>query len=696
MTIEPVVKALVFGKDAGHGSNVIGDVDDVERTFGEAGGITPPYSPQTLTTLFEHSNSLRQNVDAYSTNIDGFGHRFEPVIDLDAVDADQRIAQAMHLERQHARRDPDVPADVVALPLTPTQEEVDQRKTLLVEQMRSEKSELVQFFDFCCDDMSFVSLRRKIRQDLEVIGNAFIEILRDGMGQVIEFVYVPAFTVRLTPVSKKPIGITVNVRISEISYATACKKKHLRKYVQVFEGSTVFFKEFGDPRIISSKTGEVFDSCVALMQYDPEDTPATELLHFKVHSPRSAYGIPRWIGNLLAVMGSRQAEEVNFLYFENKSVPPLALLVSGGHITDETVKRIESFIETELKGKANFHKILVLEAEGSSGTLDQSSRMRIELKPLTDAQQSDALFQNYDQNNQDKVGMSFRLPRMLRGDIRDFNRATATSALDFAEKQVFAPEREDFDFTINRKILSDKGIRFWKFKSNSPTVRDSEQLARIIKDLTVAGILTPEEARQLSESVFSKEFVRIDEEWTKQPIALTLAGLPWEGRRPLTPYTGEELGVGQDRAAYDDRDADTVPDAQQVQEAVDVPVPVVTPTALSSVLTVNEVREAHGFGRKTMPDGAEDPMGDLTITDYMEQRRGMTGVPSKGTQQRRNGRDLARDAAQLIAVRNAIIDAEAQKAAVTFKVQKRRELTEDKEVHKVSQEIWQSWFPVQT
>ena len=56
----------------------------------------------------------------------------------------------------------------------------------------------------------------------------------------------------------------------------------------------------------------------------PSDGPATEILHFRVHNPRSAYGVPRWIGNLLAVLGSRQAEEVNFLYFENKSVPPLA------------------------------------------------------------------------------------------------------------------------------------------------------------------------------------------------------------------------------------------------------------------------------------------------------------------------------------------------------------------------------------
>jgi capsid portal protein len=63
------------------------------------GAVAPPYDPETLCLLLENSNSLRQNIDAYVTNIDAFGHRFEPVIDLDADDADQRIANAMYIER---------------------------------------------------------------------------------------------------------------------------------------------------------------------------------------------------------------------------------------------------------------------------------------------------------------------------------------------------------------------------------------------------------------------------------------------------------------------------------------------------------------------------------------------------------------------------------------------------------------------
>src|SRR5215510_12132336 len=42
---------------------------------------------------------------------------------------------------------------------------------------------------------------------------------------------------------------------------------------------------------------------------------------------------------------ARKMEEVNYLYFQNKSMPPLALLVSGSRLSDASIPRIERFIE---------------------------------------------------------------------------------------------------------------------------------------------------------------------------------------------------------------------------------------------------------------------------------------------------------------------------------------------------------------
>lgn len=531
--------------------------EDTAAAFISAGALIPPYDPETLCLLVEHSNSLRQNVDAYATNIDGNGYRFDAVIDFDAEDARSKVADAITLERLAARETRTLPE---GMSTTPSAEEVSARFTELRQAARVERARLDAFFDFACFVHSFVDLRRRTRQDLEVTGNAFWEVLRDGKGDLARLVYVPSYTVRLLPLDREAVEVTERARVSPVSFDTVRSRRRMRRYVQVQSTECVYFKSFGDPRVVSRSTGRVFNDIAALKAAKPDDGPATELLHFAIHSPRSPYGVPRWVGTLLSVLGSRQMEEVNFLYFENKSVPPMALLVSGGRISEASVPRIERFIEENLKGKANFHKILILEADGA-GTGD-GGRAKIELRPLTDAQQQDALFQVYDERNIDKVGSAFRLPRLLRGESKDFNRATAESALRFAEDQVFQPERDEFDFLINRKLLADMGIRFWRFRSQTPVTRDPERMTEMVERLVRVGVLTPEEGRLLAGDIFNREFRKIGDDWTKRPITLTLAGIQTgvEDLKPkavnpeaLLPSAKQLLALREDLRAEEDR-----------------------------------------------------------------------------------------------------------------------------------------------
>ena len=517
--LQTILKAVVVGARTQDPASRPGG-EDLANAFTSAGAIEPPYDLEALCLLMEHSNSLRQNVDAYATNIDGFGHRLDPAIDFDAEDADQRVADAIYVERLAARDRGDLADDAA---LDATDEEVAERKRELQRLARVERARLESFFDFCCFDHSFVDLRRRARQDLEVTGNAFWEVLRDGRGAIARLVYVPAYSVRLLPLDREPVEIEDRVRVSPVAFDTVSTRRRVRRYVQVQGAERVFFKSFGDPRVVSRKTGEVFADAEALLDAD-DDGPATELVHFSIHSPRSPYGVPRWVGTLLSVLGSRSMEEVNYLYFESKSVPPLALLVSGGRLSESSVPRIERFVEENLKGKANFHKILILEAEGGTGASD-TTRAKIELRPLTDAQQQDALFQVYDERNIDKVGSAFRLPKLLRGESKDFNRATAESALRFAEDQVFQPERDEFDFLMNRRLLADMGIRFWRFRSQTPVTRDPERMTNMVEKLVRVGVLTPEEGRLLAGDIFNREFRKIGDDWVKRPITLTLAGI---------------------------------------------------------------------------------------------------------------------------------------------------------------------------
>ena len=528
---EPLVKAHFIGNDT-QPSNVAPVERQItdERVFAKEGALAPPYGPDVLVKIFEHSNSLRQNIDAYCVNIDGNGHRFEPVIDLDEDDSFDKVKDAIFLERiEEAESEGEEISELEF----PTDEEIEERIETIREEMRLEKAKLEVFFKFCSIDESFVSLRKRTRQDKEIMGSGYWEVIRNGIGDPVQFNYIPGFTVRLLPLDRELVEVEQNIKKTPFTYSTTKIAKRFRRYVQVFESSKVFFKEFGDPRAISARTGLIYKDVGSLEAEEGKGArSATEIIHYSIHSPRSPYGISRWIGTLLAVLGSRQSEEVNFLYFENKSVPPLAVLVSGGRLSSDSTKRLEDYIENKIKGRKNFHKILVIEgvSVGGATALDSAgAKVKVEIVPLTMAQQKDALFQKYDERNIDKIGMSFRLPRLLRGDIRDFNRATAEAALEFAEMQVFSPEREDFDWFINRKILSELGIRYWTFVSNSPTTRNPIDLSNIISDLVKESILTPEEARELAKGIFNKDFKKIDELWVKIPPNLLKAGILPEG-----------------------------------------------------------------------------------------------------------------------------------------------------------------------
>lgn len=518
---EEIVKARVFGPEGAAAPNVAVLPEERYSSFTAAGALIPPYDPETLTVIYEHSAALQPNVASYATNIESFGYRLEPTLDLAAPDANERIEEAIVLERLadgHGVGGQDIlvtPAEVAA------------RRALIAQAARIERLQVQLFFRYCnTDGGSFVELRERIRTDVEVTGNAYAEVIRNGLGQVAQLGYVPSLTCRLMRADQEYSKIKVPQKVSAVEYRTAPVSRRFRRFVQVINGvDTVFFKEFEDPRTVSSKTGKIYASLADLQKAEGENVPAaSEILHFRVHSPRSAYGVPRWIGNLLAVLGSRASEEVNYLYFDNKGVPPLAVLVSGGTLAKDAVTRVQNYVNEHIKGRDNFHSILLIEAEsGNAGT--NNGKVRIELKPLREAQQDDALFQEYKKNNDESIGGSFRIPRILRGSMTDFNRATAEAALEYAEKLVFQPERARFDHLVNSRLFSCMGVRFWEFVSNSPVVRDPAVLAEMVSKLVTACVLTPEEGRAIAADIFNKNFPAIEHWWVKQPPLVTEQGL---------------------------------------------------------------------------------------------------------------------------------------------------------------------------
>lgn len=649
-----LVKATVFSTSIDT-TNIIPFNED-DKIYSTIGAIRPPYEPETLCAMFDQSSSLRPNVDVLATNVEGFGYRLEPTIDLKDPAADEKIRDSLLIE---ALFDGDATPDI-------SDEAVAARRHELEVIARVEALKVKLFFDNCCQDTSFVELRMKTRTDLEVTGNGYWEVLRDKMGEIARFVYVPSIAMRLMPLGSEFVDVSTLQRISDVSYRRVEERRRFRRFVQWMRGLEIgYFKEFGDPRVLSARSGRFYKDHAAFFLDEGLDAPeATEIIHFRVHSPLSVYGVPRWVGASLAVLGTRNSEEVNLDYFNNKAVPPMAILVSGGTLAAGAVDRINNYVQREVKGKANFHSVIVLEAEATQGGTVSGvagGRVRIEMKSLMDAQLTDALFQAYETNNAEKVGAQFRIPRILRGSMTDFNRSTAEAAIRYAEQQVFQPERSKLDHLLNTKVLADRGVSFLRFVSNSPVEKDPTSLVEMATKLVVAAIITPNEARAIVRDAFSMPasvLNAVEAAWARIPVEAAKAGFAPEP-------TAEELEAQKGK-----------PQTPDIKLA---------PTDAARVTTVNEARSGMKLGPLLDGNGNPDPKGNMSFAEFIAINEGKAGIDAGPA----GGGSLAQQARNLVTLRDQLreVDERANAAAL-----EEARAAESELKLTVPKQEWDSWF----
>ena len=514
---EALEKAVIDAETATTAQRPYGDESEQFGAIGEL--LTPPFDPARLFRLYQRSSVLRPNVSALMTNVDSFGFILRPRTDLTKPTADEDVRDSMLLEALDDGTVVDIGPEAVA------SRKLEAEGLARIQRLRAQA-----FLATAAGELSLTELRRRRREDLEVTGSAYIEVLRNTVGEVSELRYAPSPWMRVARQETEMVDATKYVRVSPMRIKKVKIRRRFRRYAQVQEGSEepiVWFKEFGDPRIMSATSGRYYASPQAMARAERKAQPATEIMHFTTHNPLSVYGLPCWIGAFLAVVGTRDSEEVNVGYFQNKAVPPLAVLVSGGQLREGMAEKVKNFIRDSVRGKENFHSILVIEAmPGDGKTLAGSgaSQVRIELKPLTEAQHQDALFQQYEANNGLKVGAAFRIPKLLRGDAADINRSTADAAMRYAEQQVFQPPRSEFDVWVNDVVFPEIGISAVEFVSRGPIERDPDAMASLAKDLASVGGLTPNEVREVASEALNMRLDKVDAGWAQIPVVAAAAG----------------------------------------------------------------------------------------------------------------------------------------------------------------------------
>ncbi|BDG48786.1 phage portal protein [Parageobacillus sp. KH3-4] len=435
--------------------------------------IEPPYNLKELKRIAEYSTILQQCVDAYRTNIVGFGLQPDYTFDINAKDVSEKVKK----------------------------------------QAENEWVRLEEFIKYLHFDESAETILGYALEDREKTGNGFIEVLRDGLGRPAGIEYIDCQNMRVCTYT---VPEEVEFTITENGVSKKIKRwKKFRRYVQMVNGKKVFFKEYGDPRVMNLTNGK-FD------ENTPENLRATEVIHFKIGS--GTYGIPRWIGHIVSLYGARKAEELNYMYFKQGRHTPAAIIVENGMLSEQSFNQLQEYMNS-IEGVENAHKFLLLEAEGIETTTDTGTDkpmpVKVQIKSLAEVLQQDALFLEYDQKTREKLRSAFRLPPLYTGEAHEYNRATADTARKITEEQVFQPERNFLANKLNTLFLPALELQHVKITLKGPDFRDPIEIAKVLTPFINAGAASPNDLRDLLGRVLGKTLEEWPAEYNK-PFQLLL------------------------------------------------------------------------------------------------------------------------------------------------------------------------------
>lgn len=451
----------------------IDEADPFQGVYDKYRLLEPPFSFTQLYKIYEESDVLQECIDAMITNVDGFGYKLVYLRDdLEKIDSPESKVMRRKLEN---------------------------------------------FFDHANDEQSWLTIRKLMRMDYEVLGNGGFEVIRNLKGEVAVVNYIPFRTVRLS--ARDTRGTTVTVDVPRDGRLVPLRvKKHFRKFVQhrMSGRQFRFFKEFGDPRILCAVDGEYKKTEKECKEV------ASEILHFASTVGGGAYGIPRWLGALLAVVGRRSAQYVNYDLFENQGISPMVVTVSGGRLTDASVAELEALI-SGMRGVENWNRVCLLESAFESTGLDEKGTAKIELKNMHDYRKEDMMFSTYLTDAEKSCRHRFRLPPLYVGSAESFTYATAQASRVAAEEQIFSPERRDFDEKINNMLVRrELKVYDWSYVSQGPKIAGSEELTTGVSSFGSAGALTVNHAITIANEAFGMAMSHFAEDWAKYPLPIVL------------------------------------------------------------------------------------------------------------------------------------------------------------------------------
>jgi PBSX family phage portal protein len=376
--------------------------------------VQPPYNVMYLSQLFDLSPFHHAAVDAKVANIIGLGYDFEET---------QQVLDKVE----------DVMSDAVKL-------------DKLRRRISRGRQELKDYLESMNSDDGFLETMKKLVTDLEVTGNAYLEIGRTSSGKIGFIGHIPAITMRI--------------------------RRHRDGFVQVVYNRYTFFRNYGD-----TTTEDQIGT----------DPRPNEVIHFKKYSPTNTYyGIPDVISAKNAIAGDEFAQRYNLDYFENKAVPRYIITVKGAKLSADSERKLLEFFQTGLRGRNHRTLYIPLPSDG------EQARVEFEMKAI-EAGIQDSSFKEYAVESRDRILLAHRVPISKLGTPQGMSLAGARDADKTFKEQVCRPAQEYIEHKLKKVIAEITDMFTLRF--NELTLTDEETQARIDDVYLKDQVIVPNDVR---------------------------------------------------------------------------------------------------------------------------------------------------------------------------------------------------------
>lgn len=410
----PIVKTL-HNTDGDVSSKQIEDIVTDQTLYSALEVAEPKYNIENLANLYGINAFHAAACDAKTDSVVGLGYKY-----------DYSSKTLKQLEKIEKKPDGAEKKRILELKLDATRDEFIK--------MMNENN----FRDTLQETLFRVYLDRC------TMGNGYIEVGRNRAGKIKYIGHVSPIHIRIR---KKRDG-----------------------FIQMVNGRTVFFRNFGD-RETPDPTGQ--------------DPRPHELIHISRYSPEDGYyGVPEISSAITAIAGIRFAEQYNIDYFENKAVPRYIVKTKGFTLAEGAQMELLKFFETNLKGES--HRTLYVPMPGGT---DKD----ISFDPV-EAGKQDGHFLQYIQDITQIIMSRHRVPQARIGlSAAATSQAESKEAEKTFKETVCQPEQRKLEDQINKIVAEFTDLFVFRLKEFSLTDEDTRSM--IDERYLRHGVLTPDEIR---------------------------------------------------------------------------------------------------------------------------------------------------------------------------------------------------------